>query len=95
MSDPSPIAGPSPSVSKLILEMAGQKPPPDFWEELKKRAKKWAKKWATRLGGLGVLAGSNFTSYQYGRGADLTWLVNLITVAAVAIAVVYLMGKVK
>lgn len=86
---------PEPPGGKLLLELAGQKPPPDFWDELKRRAKKWAKRWAIRVGGACALVGTNWISYLYGKGADLDWLVNGGSFVAIAVVAWAVLNRVK
>lgn len=82
-------------IGKLVLELAGQKPPPDFTDELKKRAKKWLKKWAVRIGAVLTLVASNWVSYHAGAGEDLSGLLNVGAFIAIAVVVGALFNKVK
>lgn len=86
---------PETSVSKLVLEMAQQKAPPDFMDELKKRLKVWFKKWSMRLSGIGVLLGSNWMSWHIAKGEDLSWLTTFAGWGAVAVLVFIVLNKLK
>lgn len=72
----------------LKLELAGQKPPPDPMDELKKKAKAWAKRYVlTPLGVLGISLSSGWVGWQAAKGdvqIDMSDVVNVVLLATCA-----------